>query len=122
MADRATVTKQRVRKRGPVDPQLNGGARRNLMRQLRATQPNCYWCGYPIDLRLDRQRHPLASCGDELIPRIHGGSATDPNNVVHAHRLCNGVRLTAPDTPDVRQRCRNAVERHLHARDARNEW
>ncbi len=110
------------RRRGPVDPQLNTQARRRVLAHIRATEPNCHLCGYPINLGLDRQRHPLASCGDEVIPRKHGGSATDPANVRHSHRICNGVRATHPPTPEIKRRCRDAVERIYAGQSTQNAW
>ena len=98
----------------PRDPALNGHRRRMACADVRATQPTCHLCGEWVDLTLDRQWHPLASCIDELLPRSLGGSATDPTNLGHAHRCCNGSRHnTWPITPEVRQRCRTLALSHL---------
>jgi hypothetical protein len=110
-----------TRRRQP-DPQLNGRPRRRATTHVRNTQPNCHLCGMWIDQTLDRQRHPLASCIDELIPRALGGSPTDPNNTAHAHRLCNGIRGTRPVTPALQQRCRQAVTRILNQITTQNPW
>ena len=103
-------------------PELNSHARRKLVAHVRATQPDCHLCGYPIRLDLDAQRHPLASCVDELVPRSHGGSPVDPGNVAHAHRLCNGLRCTEPITPALRRRCRAAVEQQIAPLVTRRAW
>lgn len=92
---------------------LNTQARRRLAADIRASEPYCHLCGYPISLDLDRQRHPLASCIDEIIPRSQGGSAIDRANTAHAHALCNGSRGTKPITAEVRARCRELVAAHL---------
>lgn len=89
-----------------------GRPRRTATARVRATQPNCWLCGYPIDLTLDRQRHPLGSCVDEILPVHYGGSITDPANLGHAHRVCNTSRGIKPITPEVRARCRALFEHH----------
>lgn len=112
----------RPRRRTSTDNQLGGRPRQRVVAYVRATQPHCHLCRYVIDLSLDRHRHPLASCVDELIPRKYGGSALDYSNVAHAHRLCNGMRGVKPITPELRQRCRNAVDRYLGRMEAHHEW
>ena len=89
------------------DLKRSGRPRRRATAHVRATQPLCHLCGLPIDLTLDRHRHPLGSTIDEVIPVHHGGSTTDPNNLRHAHRCCNTSRGTKPITPEVRARCQH---------------
>jgi len=104
-------------------PGLAGHRRRLAIAQVRASQPNCHLCQLPIDQSLDRQRHPLGSVVDEVLPRSHGGSAVDPANLRHAHRLCNGSRGTKPITVAVRVRCRALVVTHLaRARRPVRRW
>ena len=99
----------------PRSPELNTQDRRRATAEVRATQPNCHLCGYgPIDLTLNRQSHPLASCVDEILPRHHGGSPLDPANLGHAHRVCNTSRGTQPITPEVRQRCQELALHHMN--------
>lgn len=104
---------------GPTPPDPDAGlttrARRRVMAQVRAEERLCHLCGWPVDLTLDRQRHPLGSCGDELIPRADGGDPEDRANVRHAHRLCNGIRGRRPITTAIRIRCRTAVAELLGA-------
>lgn len=110
-------------RRSPVDRRLNTQDRRRATAQVRATQPNCHLCGIAIDLTLDRQRHPLSSCVDEILPRHHGGSPLDPANLGHAHRVCNTSRGTQPITPEVRQRCRELALHHMNRMTATiNPW
>lgn len=97
----------------PSNAGLVGRPRRRLTALVRARESHCHLCGYPIDLSLDRLRHPLASCIDELRPRHHGGNPLDPTNCRHAHRVCNGSRGTQPITPEVQARCRTLVEAEL---------
>ena len=101
---------------------LRTRARRATIAHVRKTQPDCHLCGYPIDLTLDAQRHPLASSVDEVHLRSRGGSATDLTNVAHAHRICNGSRGIKPITPDVRARCRALVESILGDNVTRRPW
>ncbi len=100
----------------PRPPELNGRPRQHRLAQIRAAVTAgapCHLCGLPIDLTLDRQRHPLALAVDELVPRsrLHPSqrraAALDPTNTAPAHRICNGSRGTKPITPTVRQRCRD---------------
>lgn len=70
---------------------------------VRRTQPRCWLCGYRIDLSLDRQRHPLASSIDEVVPVALGGSTVDLANLRHAHRFCNSFRQHRPVTPELRR-------------------
>ena len=60
---------------------------------MRRTQPNCAWCGDPIDLTLNRQTHPMGSVVDEWIPRFRSvdpkRAALDLSNLRHMHRQCN---------------------------------
>lgn len=92
-----------------------GRPRRRVIAEVRATEPNCHLCGYPIDLALDYQRHALASTVDELVPVADGGSTTDRANCRHAHRCCNSSRNKHPITDEVRRRCRTLAEEHLAA-------
>ena len=96
--------------------------RHAILAHVRATQPDCHLCGLWIDQTLDAQRHPLASCVDELVPRAYGGSPTDPGNVAHAHRVCNGSRGTQPITPEVRERCRTLALSHMKPQVTRRTW
>jgi len=77
-------------------PELHGRKRRELCEQVRRSEPNCWLCGYPIDLTLDRQTHPMGSTVDEIIPRSRAVSAHaaahTPGNLHHAHRSCNSER------------------------------
>lgn len=91
------------------DPRLRSRRRRLVMAQVRAEEPNCHLCEQgPIDLTLDRQRHPLGSVGDEVTPREFGGDPEDRANVRHAHRICNELRGVALLTPGIRDACRAA--------------
>ena len=101
---------------------LKSHARRKLIAHVRATQPCCHLCGLLIDLDADHQREPLGSALDELVPRAHGGSCTDPANVRHAHRLCNSIRGTKTITADLRRRCRAAVVEVLQPSVVRRGW
>lgn len=94
---------------------LKGHRRRQVLAHHRATGAPCNLCGLPIDLSLDPQRHPLASCVDELVPRKHGGDPLDLTNTAHTHRLCNGKRGTKPITEQLRAECRRAVLAQLEA-------
>ena len=107
------ATRRRTAKQQAADRLRSGRPRERAKAAIRATQPNCHLCGYPIDLALDRKRHPLASSIDELVPVDYGGSTLDPANLRHAHRICNGSRGTKPITPEVRARCRTLVENVL---------
>ncbi len=82
-------------KRRP-QPELHGRARRDLCERVRRAEPNCWLCGYPIDLALDRQTHPLGSTVDEIVPRSKAVSAHAAahtlSNLHHAHRICNTER------------------------------
>lgn len=89
----------------PRDLRLLTAARQAVQAEVRRTEPNCWICGHPIDLTLDRQRHPLASAVDEITPRSHGGDPTDRTNCHHAHRWCNGARGNRPVTPALQARC-----------------
>lgn len=99
----------------PRDPGLNGRPRQRLLAQVRAEEERCHLCGHPVDLTLDRQRHPLGSTVDELTPRSQGGDPLDRANCRHAHRTCNELRGTRPVTPDVQAECRRAVDALLGA-------
>jgi 5-methylcytosine-specific restriction endonuclease McrA len=74
---------------------LKGRPRRRLLAQVRAEEPDCWLCGKWIDQSLPHN-HPRASTVDEIIPRSHGGSATDRANCRHAHRDCNTRRGNRP--------------------------
>lgn len=88
---------------------LKGHRRRQVLAHHRASGAPCHICGLPIDLSLDPQRHPLAFCVDEDPPRKYGGDPLSLDDTNPSHRLCNGMRGTAPITNDLRQRCRDAV-------------
>lgn len=103
------------------DPALNGRPRQRLLAQVRDEEPNCHLCGRPIDLTLDTQRHPLASCVDELVPRSLGGSAIDRSNCRHAHRLCNEIRGIQGVTPTLHAVCRARVDR-LNGTNHSRKW
>lgn len=80
---------------------------------MRASQPNCYLCGLPISLELDRQRHPLASSVDHLVPLSRTSVTYNVSDLAHMHRLCNGMKFTKPITPELRAKCRAAVEARM---------
>jgi 5-methylcytosine-specific restriction endonuclease McrA len=84
--------------------------------RVRALYPDCWICGEGIDLALDAQRDPLASCVDEVIPRKHGGSATEWANLAHAHRICNGKRGVKRVTSELREACLREVASIKEAR------
>ncbi len=77
-------------------PELSGRPRRRACERVRREQPNCYRCGKPIDLTLDRQTHPMGSTVDELIPRSRAvdpkRAALDYANLKHMHRECNNAK------------------------------
>lgn len=98
-----------------VDPskrQLKTQARAQVVAHVRATQPDCWLCGYPINLAVPA-RTPLASTVDEIIPRSRGGSATDLANTRHAHLTCNATRGNRAPTPAVLAACRARAEAHM---------
>lgn len=110
----------------PTKRQLKTQARRRLWLHVRATQPNCWLCGYPIP-RDVQYGHPLYLNLDEVIPRSRGGSAEDPANVRAAHACCNGARNNRPPTPELITRCRVKVEALLGTpviaqTDSSREW
>jgi 5-methylcytosine-specific restriction endonuclease McrA len=76
-------------------PELSGRPRRRLVAQVRMEEPNCWLCGYPIDLTLPPS-HFMSSTVDEVIPRSRSvdrrRAALDRANCRHAHRLCNSQR------------------------------
>jgi ribosomal protein L37E len=109
-------------RRGQRDPQLHTAQRRRVQAQVRAEEPYCAACGYPIDQTRCRQTDPLGSVVDEIIARNHGGSAEDRANCRHMHRLCNGIRGTKPLTPEVRTRCRTSITRLLGHRTLSTAW
>ncbi len=100
----------------PVDPTLRTRRRQKLIAHVRALYPDCWICGEGIDLALDAQRDPLASCVDEVIPRKHGGSATEWANLAHAHRICNGKRGVKRVTSELREACLREVASIKEAR------
>jgi len=77
-------------------PELHGRVRRELCERVRREEPNCWLCGLPIDLSLNRQTHPMGSTVDEIIPRSRAAdarrAATTRSNVHHCHRSCNTER------------------------------
>lgn len=77
-------------------PELHGRARRDLCEQIRRMYPNCWLCGEPIDLTLNRQTDPRGSTVDEIIPRSKAvdahRAAHTLSNTRHAHRKCNTDR------------------------------
>jgi 5-methylcytosine-specific restriction endonuclease McrA len=90
----------------PTDRTTLGGKQRlAVLAEVRATEPACHLCGLPIQLDRDRQRDPLGSTVDEIVPRSFGGSGWDRANARHAHRVCNGSRRYKVITPAVRARC-----------------
>ena len=97
------------RRRLAVTGTLKGHRRRQVLAHHRASGAPCHLCRLPIDLSLDPQRHPLAFCVDELVPRKHHGDPLDLTNTAPAHRLCNGKRGTKPITEELRNACRTAV-------------
>jgi 5-methylcytosine-specific restriction endonuclease McrA len=107
-----------------------GRPRRTACAEVRRTQPCCHLCGMPVDLTLPRsgpKPHPLSSQVDEIIPVKRGGSITDPANLRHAHKVCNGSRGVKPLVPwdpgwdatsnpdEVRARCRTLYATHTTA-------
>jgi 5-methylcytosine-specific restriction endonuclease McrA len=91
------------------NPELTGRPRRRLVAQVRREEPDCWLCGYPINLALPAT-HPMSSTVDEVIPRSR---AVDPyraaltrSNCRHAHRTCNSARGN-----------RLPAERPRHSRD-----
>jgi hypothetical protein len=111
------------RRQTPPDPVLRSHARRVAVAHVRATQPNDYLTGLPIDLTRDRQRDPLGSCVDEIYPRALGGSAIDPANLGHTTRLANGIKgSTWPVTPELRARCRARVEAAMRRESTTRRW
>ena len=88
---------------------LSGRPRRRTIARIRAQNQPCHLCGYPIDQTLDKQRHPLASTIDELIPRARNGDPLDEALCRHAHRVCNSMKGKQPVTPELHTRCRTKV-------------
>ncbi len=78
------------------EPELKGRARLALLARVRREEPNCWLCGYPIDLSLNMQTHPMGSTVDEIIPRSKSvdrmRAARTRSNVHHCHRSCNSAR------------------------------
>jgi 5-methylcytosine-specific restriction endonuclease McrA len=78
------------------EPELHGRARLALLAQVRREEPNCWLCGYPIDLSLNAQTDPMGSTVDEIIPRSRAAdkvrAAQTRSNLHHAHRECNTAR------------------------------
>lgn len=77
-------------------PELSGKPRLRLIAQVRREEPNCWWCGYPVDLTLDAKRHPMGSTVDETVPRSKSvdprRAALDRANTHHMHRVCNSEK------------------------------
>jgi len=73
----------------------SGRPRRRATAQVRAEEPNCWLCGFPIDLSLPRNSK-WGSTIDEILPLSKGGSTTDRANLRHAHRSCNSSRGNGP--------------------------
>jgi 5-methylcytosine-specific restriction endonuclease McrA len=117
-----SVSPRRKRTRSSMDPQLNTQARRRACAMVRDTQSHCWLCGYPINLNLNAQTHPLGSTVDEIIPRSHGGSTTDQANLGHAHRVCNTSRGNRPVTQAIVHRCRALVQQELTGTSASRHW
>jgi len=113
----------------PSDTRLGGRPRTRLVAQVRAEEPNCWLCGNPINLTLNRRSDPWGSVIDEYADeqrtcRANGADPHDRSHTHHAHRWCNGSRGTKPPTMEVRNRCRTAyAEAHgtpipaTHTRD-----
>ena len=82
------------------EPELHGRSRRELCERVRREQPNCWLCGKPIDLSLNRQTHPMGSTIDEVIPRSLSAdkwrAAHTYSNLRHAHRECNTSKGNRP--------------------------
>lgn len=53
----------------------------------------CCWCGEPIDPAQAATRGPLSPTREHLVPRSLGGS-NRAENLLLAHRRCNGLRGT----------------------------
>jgi len=66
------------------------------MAQVRREEPNCWWCGLPVDLSLNAQTHPMGSTIDETIPRSRSvdpkRSGETRSEVHHMHRRCNAEK------------------------------
>lgn len=87
----------------------SGRPRERAKAEVRSKNEPCHLCGFDIDLTRDRVKDPLGSTIDELVPISRGGSATDPSNLAHAHRICNTSRGSKDITPAVITRCRSLV-------------
>jgi 5-methylcytosine-specific restriction endonuclease McrA len=93
-----------MRQRSPssLEPALNSRKYRAIQAQVRAEEPNCWLCGDPIDLTLDRQRDPWGSTIDHVVARSTPGFTkamlTDRDGLRHAHRKCNAERQANPPT------------------------
>ena len=78
-----------------ASPELKGRPRRRLLAQVRREEPNCWLCGYPIDVTLP-QTDRWSSTVDEVVPRSLSldprRAALDRANCRHAHRVCNSRR------------------------------
>lgn len=106
-----------------------GRPRRTLLAWVEANRPHiCWLCDLPINMRADRQRHPLALAVDEIIPVVRGGDPTSKTNTMPSHRCCNGSRgkhAMVPQDPrwlhrtmepeEVRTRCRTLALTHMPA-------
>ena len=85
-----------------MDEELKGRPRRRACAQVRAEEPDCWLCGFPIDLSIPRN-DKWGSTIDEIVPRSTATSmaerrrlATDRANLRHAHRSCNSSRGNGP--------------------------
>lgn len=70
------------------------------MKALQLYGPTCWWCWAPIDLSLDRQRHPMGLTVDHWNARANGGDKYSLDNLRPMHRSCNSSKgkRTVPGT------------------------
>lgn len=75
--------------------QANGHRRRQVVRQVYATEDICGICGKPVDKSrpfidpATGKPDPWAKSVDEIVPVTRGGSPIDRDNCRLAHRDCN---------------------------------
>ena len=72
-----------------IPTSANGARRRKILARLKAEERPCHICGLGID---SHATGALKFNCDEIIPRAHGGSPYDYNNVASAHACCNNWR------------------------------
>jgi hypothetical protein len=68
----------------------------------------CHICDLPIPEAVADHKHSLFGTIDHVQPRSQGGS-NKAENRAPAHLICNQLRSTFEITPELRQRCRDAV-------------